>query len=148
MSIHELLEDCPFFLSEAKDKYTAIREMIAAAKNSGIRADFGEIEKSVIDREKIVSTGIGLGIAAPHTRLHDLDRFIVAVVIFKKPIEWDAIDGKPVRAAFLIVGPASQQKKYLELLAKLVLLVKNPSRREQLYEVRTKEELLKLFERF
>ncbi len=48
----------------------------------------------------------------------------------------------------MIVGPESEQKQYLELLAKLILLVKNQARRDCMFKAQTKEDILKIFERF
>ncbi len=148
MAIYELLADGAFVIAEPSDKETAIREMVEAAYEAGFVDDKFELERSVLERESIVSTGIGLGIAVPHTRTKFVAKFFIVAAVFKQPVEWDSIDKKPVHAAFMIVGPEEEQKRYLEMLAKLVLLVKNSARREQLFKAQTKEELLKLFERF
>ena len=79
------------------------------------QAGFG----SHVKREKIVSTGIGMGVAIPHAKLPSFDRFFLAVGLqkVKDGIDWDALDGAPVRLIFMIGGPANQQTDYLKILS-------------------------------
>lgn len=105
-------------------------------------------EKAVLEREKLVSTGIGFGISIPHAKLTDIDNFFIVVGLSKKGLDWDAIDRKPVRAVFLIGGPEGQQTKYLKMISKLILLIKKEERRNEIFSAKNEQEFIELFEKF
>ncbi|WP_231909243.1 PTS sugar transporter subunit IIA [Candidatus Protochlamydia naegleriophila] len=86
--------------------------------------------KAIIEREKIVSTGIGMGAAIPHAKLPSYDQFFIAVGILQKPVEWNALDGAPVRLIFMIGGPDDKQTEYLQLLSNLTHAIKDEERRK------------------
>lgn len=148
MSLNELLtEEAVVFLKTNEMKDT-IKSLAKKAYELGKIKDLNEFEEAVLDREKIVSTGIGLGIAIPHAKLKSIDDFFIIVGKAKKGLDWDAIDRKPVSTVFLIGGPDGYQKKYLKLLAKLTLLIKNDNRRKILFESEDAKEIITLFEKF
>jgi len=145
MNIHDYLtEDCILFL-DAANKHSAIEAMVQTAAAMGKLTDRHAFEKAVKSRESIMSTGIGLGIAVPHAKLHGISEFFIIIGILSKGIEWDSIDQKPVRAVFLIGGPEDQQTNYLQILSKLVLMAKNANRRDSLLESRTPKQVVELF---
>jgi PTS system nitrogen regulatory IIA component len=69
----------------------------------------------------------------------------VVIAILSSPIDWEAIDDKPVRIVFLIGGPDNDQAAYLKILSKIILVVKNETRRLSLLACRTPEEVVALF---
>ena len=102
--------------------------------------------EAIFERESIVSTGIGLGIAIPHVKIKEVRDLTLCVGISKDGIDWNAIDNQPVHVVFLIAGSDEQHEVYLRILAKIVLLLKNRKRREKLIQARTIEEVVALFE--
>lgn len=103
--------------------------------------------QAILDREKIVSTGIGIGIAIPHAKLSGYDDFFIAIGIQKgKGIEWQALDGLPVHVIFLIGGPEDKQAEYLKILSMITAAVKEEQRRKALFAAKTVDEVLALFE--
>jgi mannitol/fructose-specific phosphotransferase system IIA component (Ntr-type) len=103
----------------ARTKDRAIEEMVAAAATSSAIQDAGALLLAVREREALLSTGIGLGIAIPHARIASVERFVVAVGRRPEGIEFGSIDGRPVSIVVLIAGPQDAQKPYLELLAQI-----------------------------
>jgi PTS system nitrogen regulatory IIA component len=95
-------------------------------------------------RERIVSTGIGMGVAIPHAKLPTYEDFFIAVGIHRKGIPWDSIDGVPVRLVFMIGGPDNKQTEYLQLLSKLTLLIKNEEKRKKMLQSESGEEMIAL----
>lgn len=89
---------------------------------------------SVLDaREAMGSTGIGDGIAIPHVRnpiLLHVDQPFVSLCLLRKPVEFGAIDGKPVHALFLVVSPSVPA--HLKILAQLGFILRDPGVRELL----------------
>jgi nitrogen PTS system EIIA component len=102
--------------------------------------------KAILDREKLSSTGIGMGVALPHAQREDLDNFFIAIGIQEeKGIEWQALDKLSVRLIFLIGGPTNKQSEYLQLLSQLTRLLKDDEMRKSLIHAKSKEEVFKLF---
>lgn len=113
----------------ATTKDGALVELVDSVAQAPEVADRDALLEAVRNREKLLSTGIGLGIAIPHARIESVSGFVVAVGRRPAGIEFGSIDGKPVTIVVLIVGPKDAQKPYLELLAQL-------SKRLKLEEVR------------
>ncbi|BDU51459.1 hypothetical protein HLVA_20280 [Haliovirga abyssi] len=148
VKLHELInEDDVTFLETTGVKDT-LEVMIAKAKEKGHIKDIEEFKNAIFEREDIVSTGIGLGIAMPHAKLDDIDEFFIIVGVAKQGLDWDSIDRKPVGVVFLIGGPEGKQKKYLKIISKLMLLVKNESRREKLFNSKKAEDIVDIFKEF
>jgi fructose-specific phosphotransferase system IIA component len=106
-------------------------------------ADDEDLVRSLLDRESIVSTGIGGGIAIPHATSGSIESAAIAVGKAKKGLEFNAIDGKPVHLVFLIVGSANHPNLHLRILARLARLVKHPSFIRNLKKARTSAEMMK-----
>jgi PTS system nitrogen regulatory IIA component len=102
--------------------------------------------KAILDREKIVSTGIGMSVAIPHAKLPSLHEFFIVIGVMKKGIDWNALDNAPVRLVFLIGGPDDRQTEYLKILSALTVGLRNEELRKQLLSAGSAKELLKLLE--
>jgi nitrogen PTS system EIIA component len=87
-------------------------------------------------------------VAIPHAKLDSIDDFFLLIGILKKPIDWDAIDSIPVKVVILIGGPSNRQTEYLQILSRLMLLIKNKSRRDKLFIANSAEDVLSKFRKF
>lgn len=102
--------------------------------------------KAVLQREELGSTGIGNGIAIPHTRSLVVTDLRIAIGRPAEPVDFDSIDEKPVRLIFLIVAPPYTAKnEYLVLLGKIAETFQEVSSDEKLYQVSDEEEFIKEF---
>ena len=102
--------------------------------------------QAILEREKIVSTGIGIGVAIPHAKLIGYDDFFIAVGIQKlHGIDWNALDGSLVRIIFMIGGPENQQTRYLKILSHLTLAIKDEQRRKALLRAQSSKEIIQIF---
>ncbi|MCW8109450.1 PTS IIA-like nitrogen regulatory protein PtsN [Alteromonas ponticola] len=99
----------------SKKRILEIISRTAAEQNSSIEED--EVLNSLLSREKMGSTGIGNGIALPHGRLPGLEKVIAIVVTSEPPIDFDAIDNKPVDIFFALLVPEEQTDGHLQTLA-------------------------------
>lgn len=134
-----------FLNVETRDE--ALSLLVDALAKRGKLRDKPAFQHAILEREKIVSTGIGLGVALPHAKLEGYDDFFVAVGIQKKNgIEWSALDGSPVHLIFMIGGPAQKQTEYLKILSRLTTAIKNEERRKHLLKALTPLEVIQLFE--
>src|ERR1700734_1288057 len=80
---------------------------------------------AIIDREKIVTTGMGMGVAIPHAKLPGYADFLIALGVLPKGVDWGALDGAPVRLIAMIGGPDDKQTEYLQILSNLTYAIKD-----------------------
>ncbi|NGX34577.1 MAG: PTS system fructose-specific EIIABC component [Candidatus Anoxychlamydiales bacterium] len=134
---------------KAKTRNDAILELIDLLEKSKIVKEKQEFYKKIIEREKIVSTGIGMGVAIPHAKLETFDDFFIALGIQKEAkINWSSIDNLPVRVIFMIGGPDYRQNEYLKLLSKLTIAIKNDFLRRNILTATSKQQIKKYFNQF
>ena len=101
---------------DATDKDAILAALVDAAASSDAVADRDALLSAVRERENLLSTGIGLGIAIPHARIESVHDFVVAVGRHAAGLDFGSIDGRPVHIVVLIAGPQDAKKPYLELL--------------------------------
>jgi len=124
-------------------KEEVLRELVDVISRAPQIGDRDELLKAVLEREKIMSTGIGLGIAVPHAKIGSVSDFVIAIGISRKGVEFDSLDNKPVHIVVMIAGPADQQDRYIRILAKVVLALKDPKVRETVLKAETPQEVLR-----
>ncbi len=102
----------------ATDKEGAIREMVRALLDAGkIDADESEsIVKAILKREELGSTGIGRGVAVPHTKHPSVDRLVGTVAISSEGVDFDSLDGETVQLFFLLISPPDRPGDHLRAL--------------------------------
>ena len=136
-----------FLQAESRDD--AIQILVDELSKSGKLLEKKTFFKAILDREKIVSTGIGMGVALPHAKLKDLKEFFVIIGIQKNQgLDWKAIDKAPVRIIFMIGGPDDRSSEYLQILSRLTQAIKDEEIRKKLLKASSSEEVIKLFENF
>jgi len=121
-----------------------LSEMLAADSS----LDSGAVFQALIDRERIGSTGIGDSVAIPHGRLKGLQQAVGAFAIIEEPIDFDAIDQKPVNMIFALMVPEEATDEHLQLLAQVAKIFSNSDAREKLLGTSTPEDALALFRDF
>ncbi|MDR0276799.1 MAG: PTS IIA-like nitrogen regulatory protein PtsN [Paucimonas sp.] len=94
--------------------------------------DTQDVFKSLIDREKLGSTGFGNGIAIPHCRLKGCTSPISALLHLDAPIDFDAIDGAPVDLLFVLLVPEAATDAHLELLRQIASMLDRKDVRDKL----------------
>lgn len=126
----------------------AIQAIVEKIYRSGKLQDKYSFYEAIIEREKIVSTGIGMGAAIPHAKLSSYDDFFIAIGILRKGLDWKALDGSPVRVIFLIGGPDDKQTEYLQILSSLTQAIKDEQIRKKMLTLNSPEDIIELFEAF
>lgn len=109
--------------------------------------DENSFYQAIIAREKVVSTGIGMGVAIPHAKLASLDHFFIAIGILEKPVDWHALDGAPVKIVLMIGGPDDKQTEYLQILSRLTQAIKDEDKRKMLLTLKQPDAMIELFEK-
>jgi len=103
---------------QATSKEGAIREIVGSLRDAGsLQPDDVEgIIQAILNREELGSTGIGQGVAVPHTRHPKVDRLVGTVALSRKGVEFAALDNDPVTILFLLVSPPNQPGDHLRAL--------------------------------
>lgn len=123
----------------------AIKALVDIINKAGKLEDKNAFYNAIIEREKIVSTGIGMGAAIPHAKLTGYNDFFIAIGILNKGLEWNALDGAPVRLILLIGGPDDKQTEYLQILSKLTHVIKDDQIRKKLLTMNSPEAMMEIF---
>lgn len=120
---------------KANGKKQALQELsVQAARVSGL--DQNEIFETLLQRERLGSTGIGDGIAIPHGKLARAKSLFGFVARLDKPIDFEAIDGQPVDLLFLLIAPESAGADHLKALARIARVLRQPGTTERLRTAR------------
>lgn len=114
------------------DKEKIIEEMIGVIDDSVKLQNKPEILKAVLDREAVMSTGVGDEVAIPHGKSESLKEIVAALGVTKQPIEFNALDDKPVRLVWLLVGPHDKTGPHLKALSRISRLMHKKEFRERL----------------
>lgn len=127
---------------EVKSKDELIETLLTLADKSGKITNLEEARTAVLEREKLLSTGIGDGIAIPHAKTQAVSDTICSVAILKHPIDFDAVDGALVDVAFLLLGRENNVGAHLRLLSRISRFLCDEEKIAKLRQSKTKEELL------
>lgn len=100
--------------------------------------------QTLIERERLGSTGIGNGVALPHGRINGLDDVIGAVVVLANPLDYDAVDNESVRLAFGLLVPAEANEQHLKILAHLARLFDDEMIRNKVFSANDNQEVFDL----
>jgi mannitol/fructose-specific phosphotransferase system IIA component (Ntr-type) len=114
-----------------RDKAGVIAELTRhLVERSG--GSYNEVLGAVEERENVLSTGIGFGVAIPHARSSAVSELSMVCGLSPVPVPYDSIDGEPVRLFFLIVGPESSAGQHVKILSRIARLVRRENLRERL----------------
>ena len=129
--------------SSYKDKDELLKNAVKLMCRSGIINNEKEYLNSVMEREKESTTGVGNGIAIPHGRCKAVDKAGLAAIVLNKPVEYEALDNKPVELLFLIAAPEDKGNVHLEILSKLAMMLMDQEFTFKLKNSRTAEEFIR-----
>jgi len=109
---------------KSANKKQALQEMAAKAAALTGR-DERDIFETLMQREKLGSTGVGHGVAIPHGKLAGLDRLVGVFALLDRPIDFDSLDGEPVDVMFLLLAPESAGADHLKALARIARVLRD-----------------------
>lgn len=108
--------------------------------------DLDQMREAVLEREKIMSTGVGHGFAIPHAKTDAVSEMIAGFGKLPDPIEFEALDGQPVNLVFLLVGEENAVGKHIKMLSRVSRLMNKESFREKLADAVNEGDIYKIFE--
>ncbi|KGP71265.1 PTS sugar transporter subunit IIA [Pontibacillus yanchengensis] len=148
MLLTSLLKENQILLDiETTSKTQCIERLAQHMVDSGDVVDIDQYVRDVLKREEEGSTGIGFAVAIPHGKSAGVQAPSLAYARLSAPIDWQSIDGEPVKHAFLIAVPLEQSgNEHLRILSNLSRKLIHEEFRAQLNQVKNAEELVELLE--
>lgn len=146
MKISKYLDPKCLLFFEVKNREEAIQSLVSHLNSCGKLKNEKAFFDAICSRERIVSTGIGMGVAIPHAKLSDYHDFFIAIGILKKGVDWNALDGIPVKLIFMIGGPEDRQTEYLKILSGLTVALKDETLRKKMLTLNSAHAIIRLFE--
>lgn len=147
MNISEYLHPDLIAFLDGGSRDNVLEAMVDIADRAGKLKDKEAFHKAIVERENIVSTSVGMGVAIPHAKLPVYDEFFIVIGILKEGVEWNALDGAPVRLVFMIGGPDDKQTDYLQILSGITSAIKDEERRKKLLVSEDAETVIQLFKK-
>ena len=114
----------------ADNKIDVIKEMIYRLKENNFIKNEEALFNTLMEREKLGSTGIGENVAIPHGKSNEVTQIITVLARSKKGIEFESLDQKPVHFIWMVIAPANSTGQHLKALARISRLFKNQGLRE------------------
>ncbi|GMT42696.1 MAG: PTS fructose transporter subunit IIA [bacterium] len=124
------------------DKKGAIRELVEKLYECKAIPQKDTIEKALLDRERLGSTGIGNQVAIPHAKCDNIGDLVAAFGKSESGVEFDALDRKKVHYVFLLLAPKGEAGKHLKALARISRLVRIDGFCSKLKSLSTEEDIL------
>jgi PTS system nitrogen regulatory IIA component len=133
----------------ATNKEGVIRAMVESLRAAGQfrGADLEDIIRAILKREFLGSTGIGRGVAIPHTKHTSVERLVGTVAISHKGIAFDSLDGEPVHVFVLLISPQDRPGDHLRALENVSRSLRDDNFVRALRGATTREEIIALLDR-
>jgi PTS system nitrogen regulatory IIA component len=133
----------------AANKEGVIRAMVESLRAAGQfrGADLEDIIRAILKREFLGSTGIGRGVAIPHTKHNSVERLVGTVALSHKGIAFDSLDGEPVHVFVLLISPQDRPGDHLRALENVSRSLRDDNFVRALRGATTREEIIALLDR-
>ncbi len=146
MKISSLLEPESILVNiSVSDKQELIETLVDTLEHRYDSQLVQSFKQAVIDRENLMSTGVGKGLAIPHAKIADFDDNIAVFATLENPIDFGSVDDKPVNAIFLLIGGTQKASIHIKLLSRISRIMNNDDFRAELLQAESEEEVLTLF---
>lgn len=130
----------------AESKDDVIQAMLDLIQDHPNILDMEKVKIAVFEREKIMSTGVGKGFAIPHGKSEGVTDIVAALAVLKNPIDFQSLDGEPVKLVVLLAARDSMVNLHIKLLSRISRLMNKDEFREKLLKAVSSEELFKLIQ--
>jgi len=140
IEIGAILNPAHVMLLETDSKDVALLNMLDRLSETGTVSDQSAVTEGIFQREKLMSTGIGLGIGIPHVRMDGIDTLVMAVGVSTGGItDYESLDGQPVHLIFMILAGKDQHTLHIKTMSAISRRIKNPVLREMVIQARQPE---------
>lgn len=130
---------------QGETKEEVLGELVEALATSPLVEDRDELLRKVIERERTLSTGVGVGLAVPHVKIPSVKDFVIGIGRSINGVDFDSIDKLPVHIVVMIACNESQSGDYLKVLGKLVRVLKETEFQSRILKATTPHRIVDLF---
>lgn len=141
-----LLKECVILHSRAESKQDVLNELLEALAHTKTVLNKEEVKKAVLERENIMSTGIGNEFALPHGKTNAVTDTVGALATLQHPIDFDSLDNRPVNVVFMLVGRENAVGVHLRLLSRISRMMNDDVFRRHILDAATPAEVILLFD--
>ena len=146
MKISEILKkENILFDLDVENKFDLIGRLVDNIVRTHNLKDRDKLYQEVLKRERIMSTGVGKGIALPHAKTNLTNQMLGAILILSNPIDFESLDSEPVSIIFMLIGSETNVGGHLRVLSKISRLMSSDAFRSQLSNCVNSEDVLELF---
>ena len=131
---------------KARKKEDALKELCEFLKAKGAIRDTEALFQSLLERERLGSTGIGENVAIPHAKTEELDRILTVFGKSQQGLDFESLDQKPVHFICLLLAPASSTGLHLKALARISRLLKSQTLRDAVLKAGDPETIFSIFQ--
>lgn len=147
MKITDLLSKNGILIDPKVDnKEQSINILVDLMDATGKLKDKEEYKKLVFERENLSTTGIGGNIAIPHAKTKAVEKPGLTAIVLKNGIDYDSLDGEPVKLFFLIAAPDGENNLHLDVLARLSTILMDKEFKNKLINAKSADEFLSLID--
>ena len=147
MKIQDVLnKNVMLFDLQATDKEGVINEMVQSLVDNGVVTDFDTFKAGIMNREAQTSTGLGDGIAMPHSKNEAVKEATVLFAKSNKGVDYASLDGQPTDLFFMIAAPEGANDTHLAALAELSKYLMKPGFADKLRQARTPDQVIAAFD--
>jgi PTS system nitrogen regulatory IIA component len=139
MKISDLLQPSAVIMTPKSQGKKQLLQELAARAAQVTRLNERKIFETLMERERLGTTGVGQGIAIPHGRIADLKEIVGVFARLDAPLDYDAVDNQPVDLVFMLLAPEGAGADHLKALARVSRLLRNQQVTEKLRSAKSAE---------
>jgi fructose-specific phosphotransferase system IIA component len=148
MKLKDILSDDLIIIPlKGRTKEEIIKEMVRYLYSRKKIDDEQKILKAILDREKVMSTGVGDRVAIPHGKAEGVKDIVALFGITENDVDFYSIDNKPVRLIFMLVGPPDKTGPHLKALSRISRLMHKQDFRNRLLESHNPHEVMEIIDK-
>lgn len=147
MKLVDILSDDHVIIPlKSHDKQKIIEEMVDHLYEKKRIGNRDKILKAILDREQVMSTGVGDQVAIPHGKAEGVKDIVASLGVTDSDVDFHSIDNKPVRLIFLLVGPPDKTGPHLKALSRISRLMHREEFRNRLLHSKTAKEIMHIIQ--
>jgi mannitol/fructose-specific phosphotransferase system IIA component (Ntr-type) len=143
-----VIDYSPASMNADASKEALLAEIVVDLDHKGMVADRRTATDDLLARERVMSTGVGHGVAIPHAYTDGVERLLAAFYRTRTAIPFDGPDGEPVDMFFVMLGPRESRREHIRLLARLSRLLNYSDFRDSVRAARDADGAVAVFRRF
>ena len=130
---------------KAKDKKSAIEELVDLLMKSGKVKDRDKALECILERESKMSTGIQFGIAIPHGKSDAVEEMVACIATHKDGMDFDSLDGQPSTIFIMTISPEHKTGPHVQFLAEISQLLMEQDSRDKILAATTADQIIEIF---